>query len=254
MLNILKMDFYRFVRNRIMYLLLLVFCAFQIFGIFMTKQYAQEMENGGISVSSLNESDFIQYTISQPPSWMLIYIAVFSIFFYTSEFNSGFHKNYIPMHRARVHSVCSKILVLAAFVAMLFLTMLIADWIGRTLFFDNTSLGDPVYLIKLLISQFMLHWAFSILILYIVMVVKNLLVSLTAGFVLALNVIGMALSALESLVNGLHLSQYLLINTIVRVKDFNNAADILHTAAVAVIVILVFSFLAVRYKLREDLN
>lgn len=80
MLNILKMDFYRFVRNRIMYLLLLVFCAFQIFGIFMTKQYAQEMENGGISVSSLNESDFIQYTISQPPSWMLVYIAVFSIF------------------------------------------------------------------------------------------------------------------------------------------------------------------------------
>ncbi|AIQ51273.1 ABC transporter permease [Paenibacillus sp. FSL R7-0331] len=254
MLNILKMDFYRFVRNRIMYLLLLVFCAFQIFGIFMTKQYAQEMENGGISVSSLNESDFIQYTISQPPSWMLVYIAVFSIFFYTSEFSSGFHKNYIPMHRARIHSVCSKIMVLAAFVAMLFLTMLIADWIGRTLFFENTSLGDPVYLMKLLISQFMLHWAFSILILYIVMVVKNLLVSLTAGFVLALNVAGMALSALESLVQGLHLSKYLLINTIVRVKDFNNAADILHTAAVAVIVILVFSFLAVRYKLREDLN
>lgn len=237
-----------------MYLLLLVFCAFQIFGIFMTKQYAQEMENGGISVSSLNESDFIQYTISQPPSWMLVYIAVFSIFFYTSEFSSGFHKNYIPMHRARIHSVCSKIMVLAAFVAMLFLTMLIADWIGRTLFFENTSLGDPVYLMKLLISQFMLHWAFSILILYIVMVVKNLLVSLTAGFVLALNVAGMALSALESLVQGLHLSKYLLINTIVRVKDFNNAADILHTAAVAVIVILVFSFLAVRYKLREDLN
>lgn len=111
-----------------------------------------------------------------------------------------------------------------------------------------------MYLIKLLLSQFMLHWAFSILILYIVMVVKNVLVSLTAGFVLALNVAGIALSALESLVNGPHLSQYLLMNTIVRVKDFNSISDIIHTAAVAVIVILVFSFLAVRYKLREDLN
>ncbi|MNE36320.1 hypothetical protein D3C80_1301270 [compost metagenome] len=137
---------------------------------------------------------------------------------------------------------------------MLFLTMLVADWIGRSLFFDNTSLGDLMYLIKLLLSQFMLHWAFSILILYIVMVVKNVLISLTAGFVLALNVVGMALSALEALVNGLHLSQYLLINTIVRVKDFNNSNDVIHTAAVAVIVILIFGFLAVRYKLREDLS
>lgn len=41
MINLLRMDLYRFTRNKIMYLLLLLFCAFQIFGIYMMKQYAQ---------------------------------------------------------------------------------------------------------------------------------------------------------------------------------------------------------------------
>ncbi|UQZ35438.1 hypothetical protein C2I18_19060 [Paenibacillus sp. PK3_47] len=251
MINIWKMDFYRFRRNKIMYLLLLVFCAFQLFGIFMMSQYPS---TSGVPLSSMNESEFIQYTISQPPSWMLIYIAVFSIYFYMSEYNAGFHKNYISMRRARIYSVLSKVLILAVFVALLFLTMLITDWIGRGLFFDNTGIGDLTYFLKLLIGQFLLHWAFSILILCITMIVKNILVSLTAGFILALNVIGMLLAMLETLVDGVHLSQYLLVNTIVRVKDFNDTGDILHTACVAGAVILIFGYAAVRYKVKEDLN
>ncbi|NQX44616.1 ABC transporter permease [Paenibacillus tritici] len=253
MINLLKMDLHRFGRNRMMYLLLLLFCAFQIFGIFMMKKYEQPVE-GAIPVSRLTESEFIQYNISQPPSWMLIYIAVFTIYFYMSEFNSGFHKNYISMRNARLHSVCSKLIILAIFVAMMFLTMLIADGAGRRLFFDHTALGDLATLITLLIGQFLLHWAFSILILCIAMIAKNLLISLSAGFILALNVIGMVLAALEAQLTGIHLSKYLLINTLVRVKDFNSTADIVHTFGVAAAAILLFGILAVRYKLKEDLN
>lgn len=254
MINLLKMDWYRFRRNKIMYLLLLIFCAFQLFGIYMMQQYAQPMEEGGVQIGSLNESDFIQYTISQPPSWMLIYIAVFTVYFYMSEWSSGFHKNYISMRKARIYSVLSKIVILAVFVSMMFLTLLIADWTGRRLFLGNTDIGDLAYLMKLLIGQFLLHWAFSLLILCIAMIVRNLLFSLTAGFILALNVIGMLLAALESRIGGVHLTKYLLINTIVRVKDFNSAADTLHTAGVGVAAVLLFGFLAVRYKIREDLS
>ncbi|WNS43707.1 ABC transporter permease [Paenibacillus sp. MMS20-IR301] len=254
MINLLKMDWHRFRRNKIMYLLLLIFCAFQIFGIYMMQQYAQPPEEGGIQIGSLNESDFIQYTISQPPSWMLIYIAVFTVYFYMSEWNSGFYKNYISMRKARIYSVLSKIVILGVFVSMMFLTLLIADWIGRRLFLGNTDMGDFAYLLKLLSSQFLLHWAFSLLILCIAMIAKNLLVSLTAGFILALNVIGMLLAALESQIGGVQLTKYLLISTIVRVKDFNSAADTLHTAGVAVTFILLCGLLAVRYKIKEDLN
>lgn len=253
MINLFKMDLYRFTRNKIMYLLLLLFCAFQIFGIFMMKQYEQPVE-GRPMLSSLTESEFIQHTISQPPSWMLIYIAVFTIYFYMSEWNSGFHKNYISMRQARIYSVLSKMVILALFVAMMFLTLLIADGIGRRLFFDQTDMGDLGTLVTLLISQFLLHWAFSLLILCLAMMTKNLLVSLSASFVLALNVIGMVLAALENQLTGVHLTKYLLINTIVRVKDLGSTADLIHTFGVAVAAILFLSYFAVRYKIKEDLN
>lgn len=254
MINLFKMDFYRFSRNKIMYLLLLLFCAFQIFGIYMMKQYAQPVEEGGVQIANLMEIDFIQYTISQPPSWMLIYIAVFTIYFYMSEWNSGFSKNYISMRQARVHSVFSKMAILALFVAIMFLTLLIADGIGRRLFWDQTDLGDPGTLIILLAGQFLLHWAFSLLILCIAMVTRNLLISLSASIVLALNVIGMVLGALENLFTDIHLTKYLLINTLVRVKDLGSTADLIHMFGVAVAAILFLSYFAVRYKIREDLN
>ncbi|ETT58954.1 hypothetical protein C173_29826 [Paenibacillus sp. FSL R7-277] len=253
MINLLRMDLYRFTRNKIMYLLLLLFCAFQIFGIYMMKQYEQPVE-GRPLLSSLTESEFIQLVISQPPSWMLIYIAVFTIYFYMSEWNSGFHKNYISMRQARIHSVFSKMAILALFVAMLFLILLIADGIGRRLFMGQTDLGDLGMLITLLVGQFLLHWAFSLVVLCIAMMTKNLLISLSAGFVLALNVIGMVLGALENQFTGTHLTQYLLINTLVRVKDLGSTAELIHTFGVAVAAILILSYLAVRYKIREDLN
>jgi ABC-2 type transport system permease protein len=253
MINLFKMDLYRFTRNKIMYLLLLLFCAFQIFGIFMMKQYEQPVE-GRPMLSSLTESEFIQYTISQPPSWMLIYIAVFTIYFYMSEWNSGFSKNYISMRQARSHSVFSKMAILSLFVAMMFLTLLVADGIARKLLWDQTDLGEPGAFITLLAGQFLLHWAFSLLILCIAMVTRNLLVSLTASIVLALNVIGMVLEALENLFTDIHLTKYLLINTIIRVKDLGSTADLIHTFGVAIAAILFLSYFAVRYKIREDLN
>lgn len=255
MLNIFKMDVHRFMRNKTMYILLLLFCGFQIFGTFMLQQYSQEMEQGGgVAVNRLNASEFIQYTMSQTPSWMLLYITVFVVYFYISEYQSGFGKNYMSMRRARIYTVFSKVLISAMFVGLIFLTLLVSDWIGRSLFFENTALGDLAFFFKLLIGQFLLHWAFAILILCVSVLCKNMLVSLIIGFVPALNVPGILLSALESLVNGLNISQYWLVNTLVRIKDFNNAGEMMQTLAVAVVAMALFAAIAVRYKIREDLN
>src|SRR5690625_2891066 len=115
MINLLKMDFLRFVTNKMMYILLMVFMAFQLFGIFMMKQYEPSMEQGGISIGSMNESEFIQLMLSQTPPWVLMYIMVFSVYFYMSEYHAGFYKNYISMHRARIYSVISKTIIQGLF-------------------------------------------------------------------------------------------------------------------------------------------
>ncbi|WP_100012991.1 ABC transporter permease [Lentibacillus sediminis] len=252
MINLFKMDLHRFKNNRIMYLLLFIYAAFQIFGIFMMSQYP--VEQGGIPVSAMNASEFIQSVLSQTPSWVLMYVAVFSVYFYMSEYNTGFYKNYISMKNARMYSVLSKILILGLFVLLMLTTMVIADLIGRSIFFGNTAIGDVGFFIKLLVGQFLLHWAFSIVVLCIAMITKNLIASLVIGLVLGLNVPGMIVGAVESLISDLNVSSYLLVNTITSIKDLNNMGDVIHVAGVAVIFILLFSFIAVRYKLKEDLK
>lgn len=237
-----------------MYILLLVFIAFQVFGIFMLKQYEQPAAQGGILISSMNESQFIQLMLAQTPSWVLMYITVFSVYFYMSEYNSGFYKNYISMKNARMYSVISKILILGLFTLLMFVVMIISDLIGRAIFFNNMTIGDLGYFAKLLTGQFLLHWAFSIVVLCITMLIKSMIMSIVIGVVLVLNVFGMVIGALESLVGHVNMSSYLLVNTIVSTKDFNNMNDVIHVASVALIFILIFSFIAARYKMKEDLR
>ncbi|ASA23263.1 ABC transporter permease [Paenibacillus donghaensis] len=254
MINLLRMDLYRFKKNRIMALLLLIFCAFQIFGIFMMRQYESTLQDIGIPVRAMNESQFMQHVLSQSPSWMLMYIMVFSVYFYLSEHQSGFYKNYISMNNARTHSTVSKILILALFTGLMFVTLFVADLAGRAMFFDQASIGDWGYLLKMLIGQFLLHWAFAILMLCISMITRHVIVSITAGLILALNVVGMLLAGLESLMSKVQLSQYLLVNTIMSSKDLNHSGDLIHVGGVAVFSILLFSWVAVRFKQREDLG
>ncbi|WP_449355452.1 ABC transporter permease [Virgibacillus natechei] len=252
MINLFKMDLQRFKNNKIMYFLLLIYAAFQLFGIFMMKQYP--VEQGGIPVSSMNASEFIQLVLSQTPSWVLMYVAVFSVYFYMSEYNSGFYKNYISMNNARMYSVISKILILGLFTLLMLLTMVISDLIGRTIFFNNAAIGDLGFFIKLLFGQFLLHWAFSIVVLFISIVSRSMITSLVIGVVLALNVPGMVVGALESLIGNVNVSSYMLVNTIVSIKDFNNMNDVIRVAGVAIIFILLFSVISARYKMKEDLR
>lgn len=254
MINLLKMDFHRFITNKMMYILLIVFSAFQIFGIFMIKQYEEPVEQGGILTSAMNESEFIQLMLAQTPSWVLMYIAVFSVYFYMSEYNSGFYKNYISMKNARIHSVVSKIIILALFTLLMFITLIISDLIGRTIFFNQANIGDIRYFITLLIGQILLHWAFSIVVLYLTIAIKRMIPSIIIGIVLVLNVIGMVVGVLESLASNVNLSSYLLVNTIVNSKDFNKVNDVIHVVSVAISFILLFSFLAIRHKMKEDLG
>jgi len=254
MINIFKMDFHRFKTNKMIYLLLLLFFAFQIFGIYMLKKYEEPGGNGGMLISTMNESQFIQVIMAQTPSWMLVYIAVFSVYFYMSEYSCGFYKNYIAMKNARMYSVISKILITGLFTLCMFIVMFFADMIGRSLFFDHAALGDGGYLAKLLIGQFFLHWAFSIVILCISIISKSLIASIVVGFLLSLNVFGMVISALESLVGQVNLSSFLLVNTIVSPRDFHHINDLMHVAGVAIVFLLLFSFIAVRYKIKEDLR
>jgi len=158
------------------------------------------------------------------------------------------------MKKARVYSVVSKILIQAIFTVFMMVAMIVSDLIGRGIFFDNTSIGDLGYFAKLLIGLFLLLWAFSILILCTSIFTRSMLVSFGIALVLVLNVVGMIFAVLESLLDNVYLSQYLLVTTIYSTYDFNHVSDLIHIASVATVTLLLFAFIAIRLKIKEDLR
>lgn len=237
-----------------MYILLLVYIVFQMFGTFMFTQFETVSPISGQLVQDITQSEYMQMIISQTPSWLLLYIGIFTVSFYMSEYNNGFYKNFISMENARVQTVIAKILVLGLFTLLMFIIMIITDFIGRAIFFENTDIGDPQYFIKVFLGQFLLHWAFVVVVLSITMIVRRIVASIVIIVLLVLNIIGSLSMVLESFIHDDRFTSYLLVNTITLPMDYNDLGDFLHVIIVAVVYFIVAGLIAIKFKQQEDLH
>lgn len=260
MLNILRMDFRRFRKNNMLPLLLAVFFAFQLFGIFMMSRYTDSYSTAGLAPGSLNASEFFQYMLAQPPSWMLLYVAVFTVHFTWSERSAGFHKNYISMRHARVSSVLAKVLLLALFTLLLFVAAVAANALGRRLFFEDAPTGGLDQYALLLLVQFLLHWAFAVMMLFVALAARSLIAGLIIGLLLALNLVGYSLSALAALLlgeeDGAGIASWWLVNRIVQPLELGQAgvAGVVEPTVVALLFLLLFGTVGALFRQREDLR
>ncbi len=87
------------------------------------------------------------------------------------------------------------------------------------------------------------------------LITKNMLISISIGIVLVMNVFGMMVRGIEiMLFDNTFVSDYLLVNTITQIKDFESINDLMHVGSVAVVSIILFKVIAINYKLKEDLK
>ncbi|WP_020616458.1 ABC transporter permease [Paenibacillus daejeonensis] len=253
MLNLLRMDLRRLVGNKLTIALLFIYCLFHLFAIFMMAENPTPPMNG-MTLVEMEEWQFLQHTSSIASSWVLIYLSVFTVYFYMSEYQAGFYKNYLSMRRARIYSVLSKLTVQGVFTLALLATVVLCDVVGRYFFLDNGTFGDPGLFLRVLGIQFLLHWAFSALILVVVIITRQLLTGVIVGIVCSFNLPGMALTALESLIGLPPISSYFLVHEIVNYKDYADLGNTLHAVLVGAVSLLLFTAIALYMKSKEDLR
>lgn len=95
------------------------------------------------------------------------------------------------------------------------------------------------------------HYSFK----FSCLITKNMLISISIGIVLVMNVFGMMVRGIEiMLFDNTFVSDYLLVNTITQIKDFESINDLMHVGSVAVVSIILFKVIAINYKLKEDLK
>lgn len=224
MLNIIKMDLHRFVRQISFFVMIAVVIAIAVFSVGVTKYDLDK--NGGRMI----ESDEIVYgiTVNTNPEWangeitfaemvnvefasclMLILCVIFVPLFVGGEQKNGFIKNIAGQLPNRGMLVVSKLLI-AALQVFLILSIhaLSVGVAGRFYWGERFVLGSISDFLTIFGLHYLLHFSFSAIVLMLTIVVKSTAFSMTFGILWSA---------------GIHMLLYTLINRALHyVKGFEN--------------------------------
>lgn len=219
MLNLIKMDLYRLLRSTSTYVMVVLAASIAAFTIYMT-YYELNMEKEDLPLSTENtdnESDNITLGIfvDTDLQWidgdinytemlgaqlqsglLLILVSVFATLFVAAEMRNGFVKNIAGQFRDRGIMVTAKLVALAVQVLILLVTFALFVLFSSLIFWgDRIVLTSLSELLQLAGLQYLLHFAFACLIIFLCLLSNSAALSMTVGILLC--------SSLGSLIYGL---------------------------------------------------
>lgn len=232
MLNIIKMDFYKLMRSKTLYVVQISLISLMlVLALFMRVSLSRDYETGkesSIGFNSevsdkqtnspdiseeeyyliqnsikddLNVESIVSATYKSPV--MLILLTIFMALFIGSELESGYIKNIVPLTNSRPSLVISKSIIATAFIIIqaivLFLGSIIASYIitGKL---EIANINPVLYYASL---QMLLLVAFSSLLTLIGYLFKSTTLTVGIGILLSFNIIGRLLNIVDGLFNVL---------------------------------------------------
>ena len=232
MLNIIKMDFYKLMKSKTLYVVQISLISLMlVLALFMRVSLSRDYETGkesSIGFNSevsdkqtnspdiseeeyyliqnsikddLNVESIVSATYKSPV--MLILLTIFMALFIGSELKSGYIKNIVPLTNSRPSLVISKSIIATAFIIIqaivLFLGSIIASYIitGKL---EIANINPVLYYASL---QMLLLVAFSSLLTLIGYLFKSTTLTVGIGILLSFNIIGRLLNIVDGLFNVL---------------------------------------------------
>ena len=249
MLNLLRMDFYRFIRHKPFYISLLAFIFFQGFATFMTFQFAPE-----IFIEFSDEASYFFNIAKSVPFWGVLYISFFIISFYLGECNCGFQKNYISIKNARRNMIFSKLIITQIYIVLLLICWVGTDMAARSLFTGHGALGDIGLLLQYVGLQYLVFAAYSVMFFFITLLCRNYLIALAASAAFMMNLPGMIFSAVDIIFKTNHFQKLFILNQMQILENPISRANGTTLVLAVAVYAIIFLLLSLRFKKREDLR
>ena len=222
MYNLIKMDLYRLLKTKSTYIMVFVVMAMTIFTVWMTKmdidmmkedsQLSSEDEIGptteaidvdgdsvAINIGIFSETkdewtsekikfgDFVEVQLAS--GIFTVIIAIFVSIFVHADVKKGFIKNIAGQVQNKYMLIISKIVGVGAQNLIMFLTLFVTMFVaGKICFGEQFVMGSALDLIKVVGGQYMLHMAFSVLLLALCILFNSSELSMTLGILLACRV------------------------------------------------------------------
>lgn len=235
MYNLIKMELYKLFKSASMWILLLGLVLFGFFSAYITgydlkemsynEEYIQnsaELEEKFNDPSSVNVGvyfrtdpkwsegnvNLLEYLLVMLQSGIyLVFISIFTALFVNSEVKNGYIKNIAGQIKFRGMLVFSKLPALLIFNIIVFIGAYLTNAIFIRFFLGEVDLGITAELIKLILIQLLLHFAFSCIVMALTMVTKSKAAGIAFGIIFSAGLGALLFMGIDTVLHSMGVSE-----------------------------------------------
>lgn len=274
MINAIKMDLYKMFKSKSTWILLfcIIAVSFATVGVMkitinqlkdnpqmlaqMEEATSEDSVNVGVNTNTDNlreHIDGLKYSVNEllgsmtNGSMMGMFVAIFCLIFFNSELKTGYIKNLAGQFTRRRCLIFSKLLVAFIFVIFAFVLSLSAMVLGSKIFLGYIISGGMPVLIKVMLTQFILHLAICTLILFLVYWFRNTAGSIVASMCIVTGFGNLFVMLISKLLTGndiikdkdFTLSKYIVTGNISTIGSASSSKDMLTAVIVACVFLVI---------------
>lgn len=178
MINLIKMETYRFRKSIASLVILLSATLFMILVFYLMLTTANT--GNSLEVADNTIMSYYQYMIQGDV--LALFIIIFGVGFFSSENSSGFIKNTYGKESKKYKFLLSKLAIITIFISILFIIAFVICIIGQQISNDSIVFGsDFGAFIKFIVIQFILEIGFGSIVICLVTLIKSNIVTTIIG-------------------------------------------------------------------------
>ena len=231
MLNIIKMDLYRMLKTKSMYVIWIVLAAILLITTslcktdyeLLTEKDAMKQEqvteptvdniNVGMMVTLPTEPGEkvtvydIFFANSQGKLYALL-LVIFTVLFSTADISSGYIKNIGGQVRNRGTLISSRAIALAVFTVLTMAGAFLFQAAANGIFFGELEWGNTKAILSYFVTELALHYALVLICMAIAIILKNNVISMVIAVCLSMNVMNIVYGVINSAIQKIGIQNF----------------------------------------------
>ncbi len=160
MTNLIKMDLYRLIKMRGLYIVLIISTILQYLmtrGMTIMFTIGGDITNTPAQASDYQLSEFMQVVMGG--GFIQLFVGIAVILFLTKDLHTGFIKSYIGQLNSRLEYIFSKLICCAIFLLAYYVLIVVLECIMLMICTDGYELGDMAELLQIMGMNYLLQFA-----------------------------------------------------------------------------------------------
>lgn len=231
MLNIIKMDLYRMLKTKSMYVIWIVLAAILLITTSLCKtDYELSTEKDAMKQEQVTEPTVDNINVgmmvtlpTEPGEKVTVYdiffansqgklyallLVIFTVLFSTADISSGYIKNIGVQIRNRGTLIFSRAIALAVFTVLTMAGAFLFQAAANGIFFGELEWGNTKAILSYFVTELALHYALVLICMAIAIILKNNVISMVIAVCLSMNVMTIVYGVINSAIQKIGIQNF----------------------------------------------